>query len=60
MNLVYNGNIQQKPVLDQVFYNRLFQRGGLFHGKETKAREQGDPWCEFYAARVSGTESLRM
>jgi hypothetical protein len=60
MNLVYNGNIQQKPVLDQVFYNRLFQRGGLFYSKETKAREKGDPWCEFYAARVSGTESLRM
>ncbi len=51
MNLVYNGNIQQKPLLDQVFYNRLFQQGGLFWGKETKAREKGDPWCEFYAER---------
>lgn len=52
MNLVYNGNIQQKPILDQVFYSRLFQRGGLFYGKETKAREKGDPWCEFYAERI--------
>ncbi|MDR7921275.1 hypothetical protein RHK62_03620 [Thermosynechococcus sp. HY213] len=52
MNIVYNGRIQQKPVLDEAFYNRLFQRGGVFQGAEVKAREKGDPWCEFYAQRL--------
>ncbi|MEN9231195.1 MAG: hypothetical protein Q6L68_09840 [Thermostichus sp. DG02_5_bins_236] len=49
MNVVYNGHIQQKPVLDEALYHRLFQRNGLFRGAEVKAREKGDPWCEFYA-----------
>jgi hypothetical protein len=50
MNLVYNATSAEAG-LDQVS-TTLFQRGGLFHGQETKAREKGDPWCEFYAERV--------
>lgn len=49
MNIVYNGRIHEKPQLNERFYNQLFQRGGLFQGAEVKAREKGDPWCEFVA-----------
>ncbi|MEN9222015.1 MAG: hypothetical protein Q6M04_06215, partial [Thermostichus sp. BF3_bins_97] len=52
MNIVYNGKVAEKPTLDQAFYNRLFQRGGVFQGSEVKAREKGDPWCEFTAYRA--------
>jgi len=52
MNLVYEAQIQDKPALNQTLYDRLFQRGGLFNCQETKAREKGDPWCEFYAERI--------
>ncbi|MEN9226093.1 MAG: hypothetical protein Q6L60_04735 [Thermostichus sp. HHBFW_bins_43] len=52
MNIVYNGKVADKPTLDQAFYNRLFQRGGVFQGSEVKAREKGDPWCEFTAYRA--------
>ncbi len=51
MNIVYNGKIQEKPVLDEAFYERLFKQGNVFHARELKAREKGDPYCEFVADR---------
>lgn len=51
MNLVYNGNIEAKPVLDEAFYNLLFKRGQVFHGQEVNARERGADYCTFVAHR---------
>ncbi|MCS7030327.1 MAG: hypothetical protein NZL92_02180 [Gloeomargarita sp. SKYG116] len=52
MNIVYRGHIAQKPVLNETLYNNLFRRGHHFQGREVRAREQGDPWCEFTATAV--------
>ncbi|MEN9216247.1 MAG: hypothetical protein Q6K90_02850 [Gloeomargarita sp. HHBFW_bins_162] len=49
MNIVYQGQITQKPTLNETLYNTLFRRGNYFRGQEVRAREQGDPWCEFTA-----------
>ncbi|MEO0306688.1 MAG: 4-vinyl reductase [Gloeomargarita sp. GMQP_bins_120] len=49
MNLVYRGHIAQKPTLDETLYNNLFRRVNYFRGQEVRAREKGDPWCEFIA-----------
>jgi hypothetical protein len=46
MNLIYLGNIDQKPDLTQEFYDRLFKGGRAFQGRMTASQAMGDPYTE--------------
>jgi predicted hydrocarbon binding protein len=45
MNLLYNGDITEKPTLDESYYNKLLGEGS-FTGKQVKCRSMGDEYCE--------------
>jgi hypothetical protein len=49
MNLIYLGNIHEKPDLTQEFYDRLFKGGGAFQGRMTACQAMGDPYTEIRA-----------
>jgi hypothetical protein len=49
MNLIYLGNIQEKPDLTPEFYDRLFRRGRAFQGRMTACQAMGDPYTEIRA-----------
>jgi hypothetical protein len=57
MNLIYLGNIHEKPNLTPEFYDRLFKRGRAFQGRMTACQAMGDPYTEIraeLAERASG------
>lgn len=49
MNLIYLGNIQEKPDLTPEFYDRLFKGGRTFQGRMTACQAMGDPYTEIRA-----------
>lgn len=53
MNLLYVGDIKQKPTLDQAYYDEIFSGPESFQAVETKCRSKGDDYCEFVATRRS-------
>jgi predicted hydrocarbon binding protein len=52
MNLIYLGNIHEKPDLTQEFYDRLFKGGRAFQGRMTACQAMGDPYTEIRAELV--------
>ena len=50
MDIIYRGNIHEKPVIDRSFYERLSRRQDLYHAEEVKAREAGEQYCEFHVS----------
>jgi hypothetical protein len=46
MNLIYLGDIHEKPDLTQQFYDRLFKGGRAFQGRMTACQAMGDPYTE--------------
>ncbi|KAF0231817.1 MAG: hypothetical protein FD175_378 [Beijerinckiaceae bacterium] len=51
MNLVYNGDIQSKPMLTEEYYNRLCQRPDAFVTDVVKSAAQGSPVSVFHVHR---------
>lgn len=51
MNLVYYGNIMDKPELTEEFYEKLFHGDEGFGCEEIKCRSKGDPFCEFVVTK---------
>jgi hypothetical protein len=51
MNLLYHGDITQRPSLNESYYTRLFQGTGRFVGEELECRTHGAPRCRFVARR---------
>jgi hypothetical protein len=49
MNLIYLGDIHEKPGLTPEFYDRLFKRGRAFQGRMTACQAMGDPYTEIRA-----------
>lgn len=49
MNLIYLGDIHEKPDLTPEFYNRLFKGGRAFQGRMTACQAMGDPYTEVRA-----------
>lgn len=52
MNLIYLGNIEEKPDLTELFYERLFSGEDSFYSIETKCLAKGDEYCEFVVERI--------
>lgn len=46
MNLVFSGEIHEKPVLDEAFYERIFNSDQVFSSRQTKCLAKGDPYSE--------------
>jgi len=46
MNLLYFGDITEKPELNEAYYDKLFRSEGSFVGKQVKCRSMGDDYCE--------------
>jgi hypothetical protein len=51
MNLIYLGNIQDKPDLTPEFYDRLFKGSGVFRAEVRTCQAMGAPYTEIRAAR---------
>ncbi len=51
MNLLYVGDITQRPTLDEDYYRKLFREGGHFAAEEIKCLARGDKRCEVVARR---------
>lgn len=51
MNLLYHGDITQRPALSDTYYRELFRSPRSFEAAETQCRAKGDPYCEFLALR---------
>ncbi len=51
MNLIYLGDIHQKPDLTPQFYDRLFKGGRGFRAEMTACQAMGHPYTEIRAAR---------
>jgi hypothetical protein len=49
MNLIYLGNIHEKPALTPQFYDRLFKGRRAFQGRMTACQAMGDPYTEIRA-----------
>lgn len=52
MNLLYHGDITQKPKLDEDYYSKLFKSEESFLSKQIKCRAMGERWCEFVIEKV--------
>lgn len=52
MNLLFVGDITQKPTLDFAYYAKLFSGEGTFRGVEHKCRAKGDDCCEIEVTRL--------
>ena len=59
MNLIYLGNIQEKPDLTPEFYDRLFKRGRAFQGRMTACQAMGDPYTEIRAVLAEAAPGER-
>ncbi len=51
MNLLYAGDITQKPTLDATYYDQLFSGPESFRGTEARCRSRGDDCCELVVER---------
>ena len=51
MNLIYVGDIHNKPALTPAFYDRLFKRPGVFQAKMNRCLAMGDPYTEIHVVR---------
>lgn len=51
MNLLYVGDITEKPELTAEYYAKLFSSPESFVATETKCRSKGDDYCELVAER---------
>jgi hypothetical protein len=51
MNLLYQGDITQRPDLTPAYYSEVFQSPHAFGCIEHQCRSQGAPYCEFEARR---------
>jgi predicted hydrocarbon binding protein len=60
MNLLYIGDITQRPALTQSYYNQLFRSPLSFRAVETRCHASSDPYCEFIANPLSPNLSERM
>jgi hypothetical protein len=49
MNLIYLGDIHEKPDLTPQFYDRLFKGGRAFQARMTACQAMGDPYTEIRA-----------
>ena len=45
MNLLYHGNITEKPTLNEDYYKQLFTTNGSYLAKQVKCRSMGDDHC---------------
>lgn len=52
MNLLYVGDITERPNLDEAYYRERFRTGEQFTAEETKCLASGDARCEIVARRV--------
>lgn len=52
MNLLYVGDITDRPKLDESYYRELFRAEGHFTATETKCRARGDAGCVITARRA--------
>jgi predicted hydrocarbon binding protein len=50
-NLLYTGDITQKPELTEEYYRKLFSGANTFVAREVQCRGKGDPFCEIVAER---------
>ncbi|MCH8295738.1 hypothetical protein IH992_32060 [Candidatus Poribacteria bacterium] len=46
MNLLYFGDITEKPELNDAYYDKLFRSEGSFIGQQVKCQSMGDDYCE--------------
>lgn len=53
MNLLYHGDITQKPQLDEAFYNEVFKTKGKFEAKESSTRMMGADEDKINVKRIS-------
>jgi len=51
MNLIYVGDIHNKPALTPAFYDRLFKAPGVFRAKMNRCMAMGDPYTEIRVVR---------
>lgn len=51
MNLLYHGDITQRPALTEEYYGQLFHSGDHFRAREVACRAAGAPRCELVAER---------
>ena len=51
MNLIYHGDITQKPRLDEAYYHEIFSSKGAFRAVQIKSRMTGDDYDEFVAEK---------
>ena len=49
MNLIYLGDIHEKPDLTPAFYDRLFKGARAFQARMTACQAMGDPYTEIRA-----------
>ena len=52
MNLIYYGNIESHPTLDEKFYEQLFHTNSGFKAEEILCRSKGDSLCELVATKI--------
>ena len=51
LNLLYVGDITDRPTLDEAYYRQLFRGESHFVGRETYCTARGDSRCEIVARR---------
>lgn len=49
MNLIYYGDISQKPTLDQEYYNKIMKGDDVYKGRQSLCRAMGHAYDEFIA-----------
>ena len=59
MNLIYLGEIHEKPDLTPEFYDRLFKGRRAFRGQMTVCQAMGDPYTEIRAELVEAASGRR-
>ncbi len=52
MNLIYHGDIQQTPNLDEDYYNKVFKTKGRYGANQVEARTMGSEFDCFEVARI--------
>ncbi|HNF28414.1 MAG TPA: hypothetical protein PKV80_28375, partial [Leptospiraceae bacterium] len=52
MNLLYHGDITEKPKLNEDYYGKLFRSEESFLSHQTKCRASGNDHCEFEVGKV--------
>jgi hypothetical protein len=53
MNLVYLGNIADRPALDEAFYEKVFEATDRFRVRQVRSMAMGDAYTEIVAERLS-------